>query len=293
MSRISVLKTYKIYINGQFPRTESGRFYPLYNKEKKLIANICLGSRKDFRNAVVAARNAFADWSQKTAYNRSQILYRIAEMLESRKEQFIEEIILQGNSRSRAIVEVENSVDRIIYYAGWADKFQQVVSSVNPVASSHFNFTVAEPTGVVALLPDSKFSLLSVVSILIPIIASGNTAVLLASEDKPLCAITFAEVLNSSDLPPGVVNMITAKRKEVLKHIVAHMDINAIVNCIDDENDKKLIKEVSAVNLKRTIDYHKNWEEGNAQDLFFITDSVEYKTTWHPIEVTDSAGGGY
>ena len=293
MSRISVLKTYKIYINGQFPRTESGRFYPLYNKEKKLIANICLGSRKDFRNAVVAARNAFADWSQKTAYNRSQILYRIAEMLESRKEQFIEEIILQGTSRPKATVEVENSVDRIIYYAGWADKFQQVVSSVNPVASSHFNFTVAEPTGVVALLPDSKFSLLSVVSILIPIIASGNTTVLLASEDKPLCAITFAEVLNSSDLPPGVVNMITAKRKEVLKHIVAHMDINAIVNCIDDENDKKLIKEVSAVNLKRTIDYHKNWEEENAQDLFFITDSVEYKTTWHPIEVTDSAGSGY
>lgn len=293
MSRISVLKTYKIYINGQFPRTESGRFYPLYNKEKKLIANICLGSRKDFRNAVVAARNAFADWSQKTAYNRSQILYRMAEMLESRKEQFIEEIILQGTSRPKATVEVENSVDRIIYYAGWADKFQQVVSSVNPVASSHFNFTVAEPTGVVALLPDSKFSLLSVVSILIPIIASGNTTVLLASEDKPLCAITFAEVLNSSDLPPGVVNMITAKRKEVLKHIVAHMDINAIVNCIDDENDKKLIKEVSAVNLKRTIDYHKNWEEENAQDLFFITDSVEYKTTWHPIEVTDSAGSGY
>jgi acyl-CoA reductase-like NAD-dependent aldehyde dehydrogenase len=293
MSRISVLKTYKIYIDGQFLRTESGRFYPLHNKEKKLIANICLGSRKDFRNAVVAARNAFGSWSQKTAYNRSQILYRMAEMLETRKEQFIEEIILQGSAKSKAILEVENSIDRIIYYAGWADKFQQIVSAVNPVASSHFNFTVAEPTGVVALLPDDKFSLLSIVSILVPIIASGNTVVVLASETKPLCAITFAEVLNSSDLPAGVVNIVTAKRKEVLPHIIKHMDINAIVSCIDGSDEKKFIKETSAVNLKRINSYYKEWEQEDAQGLYFITDTMEYKTTWHPIEVIDSSGSGY
>lgn len=293
MSRIEVLKTYKIYIDGQFPRSESGRFYPLLNKEKKLIANICLGSRKDFRNAIAAARNAFASWSQKTAFNRSQILYRIAEMLETRKEQFIAEIILQGSSPSQAKFEVETSIDRIIYYAGWADKFQQVVSAVNPVASSHFNFTVAEPTGVVALLPDDKFSLLSIISILVPIIASGNTAVLLATENKPLCGVTFAEVINSSDVSAGVVNIITGKRKEVLSHIIKHMDVNAIVSCSDDSIDKKQIKETASVNLKRVTTYSKNWIEENSQDLYFITDTMEYKTTWHPIEVVDGSGSGY
>jgi acyl-CoA reductase-like NAD-dependent aldehyde dehydrogenase len=293
MSRIEVLKTYKIYIDGQFPRTESGRFYPLLNKEKKLIANICLGSRKDFRNAIAAARDAFGSWSQKTAFNRSQILYRIAEMLETRKEQFTAEIILQGSSPSQAKLEVETSIDRIIYYAGWADKFQQVVSAVNPVASSHFNFTVAEPTGVVALLPDDKFSLLSLVSILIPIIASGNTAVLLATESKPLCGVTFAEVINSSDVPAGVVNIITGKRKEVLSHIIKHMDVNAVVSCNDESSDKKLIKETASVNLKRVSNYNKNWMDENSQDLYFITDTMEYKTTWHPIEVIDTSASGY
>src|SRR6201984_1618139 len=226
MSRIEVLKTYKIYIGGQFPRTESGRYYPLLDKNKKIIANMCLSSRKDYRNAVVVARGAFGGWSGRAAFNRGQILYRIAEMLEGRKEQFVNELIQQGSVKAQAIKEVELSIDRIVYYAGWCDKYQQLFSAVNPVASSHFNFSVPEPTGVVALIAPQTDSLLGLVSVIAPVIVGGNTCVVLASETKPLCAVTFAEVLNSSDLPGGVVNILTGKVSELASWFTDHMDVN-------------------------------------------------------------------
>ena len=214
-NRLEILKTYKIYINGQFPRTESGRTYVATNAKGDTLANVCLSSRKDFRDAVVAARGAFGSWSARAAFNRGQILYRIAEMLEGRKAQFIEELMLQGSSLKAATAEVEQSIDRLIYYSGWCDKYQQVFSSVNPVASSHFNFSVLEPMGVVAVIAPQQSSLIGLVSVVAPIIAGGNTCVVLASESKPLCAVTFAEVLNSSDLSGGVVNILTGKSKEL------------------------------------------------------------------------------
>jgi hypothetical protein len=211
MSRLEIIKTYKIYIGGQFPRTESGRYYPLKNKSGKVLANICLSSRKDFRNAVVAARAAVGSWSSKSGLNRSQILYRIAEMLEGRRAQFIQELQLQGSSIKAAEEEVNISIDRLVYYAGWCDKYQQLFSSVNPVASSHFNFSVPEPSGVVALLAPQENSLIGLVSAIAPVIAGGNTCIALASENFPLCAVTFAEVINSSDVPGGVVNILMSK----------------------------------------------------------------------------------
>ena len=191
-ARLEVLKTYKIYIGGQFPRTESGRYYLVTNNSGRKLANCCLSSRKDFRDAVVAARSAFGGWSARSAFNRGQILYRIAEMLEGRKAQFIEELVLQDVSRADAEQEVNLSIDRLIYYSGWCDKYQQVFSSVNPVASSHFNFSVAEPTGVVAVIAPQKSALIGLLSVIAPIIAGGNTCVVLASATMPLCAVTFA-----------------------------------------------------------------------------------------------------
>jgi len=191
---MNVLKTYKIYIGGQFPRTESGRSYLLKDANGNPIANVCQSSKKDIRNAVQAARKAFGSWSERSAFNRGQILYRIAEMLEGRKTQFIEELTLQGQGLVSAKHEIELCIDRIVYYAGWCDKYQQLLSSVNPVNSSHFNFSMAEPTGVVGILADQDTSLLGLVSQLMPVIAGGNTVVLIASEALPLCSISFAEV---------------------------------------------------------------------------------------------------
>ena len=192
--RLEVLKTYKIYIGGQFPRTESGRYYIPTNAAGKKLANVCLSSRKDFRNAVVAARGAVSGWSGRAAFNRGQILYRMAEMLEGRKAQFIDELIQQDATKTKAEKEVNLAIDRLIYYAGWCDKFQQIFSAVNPVASSHFNFSVPEPTGVVSIIAPQSDSLLGLVSVIATVIAGGNTCIVLASENKPLCAVTFAEV---------------------------------------------------------------------------------------------------
>jgi acyl-CoA reductase-like NAD-dependent aldehyde dehydrogenase len=293
MKRIEVLKTYKIYIGGQFPRTESGRYYPLKNKSGQTIANICLSSRKDFRNAVVAARGAFSGWSGKTAYNRSQILYRIAEMLEGRKEQFVEELILQGSTAVGAKAEVELSIERLIYYAGWCDKYTQIFSSVNPVAASYFNFSVPEPTGVVAVVADENTSLIGLISVIAPVISGGNTCVVLASTSKPLCAVTFGEVVQTSDVSGGVVNILTGERKELLEQFATHMDVNATIYC---GNDKKQIKELqqnAVVNVKRVVVYDHDWKKDNSQSPYFIFDTQEIKTTWHPVENTGSGGGGY
>jgi acyl-CoA reductase-like NAD-dependent aldehyde dehydrogenase len=294
MTRLEVLKTYKIYIGGQFPRTESGRFYTPKNKAGQALANVCLSSRKDFREAVVSARNAFGGWSAKAAFNRGQILYRIAEMLEGRKAQFIDELVKQDSSAKQAEEEVNTCIDRLIYYAGWCDKFQQVFGAVNPVASSHFNFSVPEPTGVVAIVAPQQSGLLGLVSVIAPVIAGGNTCIVLASETKPLCAVTFAEVLNSSDVSGGVVNILTGKPSELVKFFADHMDVNAIIYCETDVETKKLIQEKASLNVKRVVLYDKiKWNTDEAETPYFIMDTQEIKTTWHPIENIGGAKAGY
>jgi acyl-CoA reductase-like NAD-dependent aldehyde dehydrogenase len=283
--RIKVLKTYKIYIGGQFPRTESGRYYPLSLTDKSIV-NVCLSSRKDFRNAVVKARDAQESWASRSALNRSQILYRIAEMLETRSAQFVEEMILQGSTKAAAKSEVEQSVDRLIYYAGWCDKYNPIFSSVNPVSSSHFNFSSTEPMGVISMIASQKSGLLGLISVVAPAIASGNTCVVLASNSKPLCAITFAEVLNSSDLPGGVVNIMTGEVKELLPHFSNHMDVNAIYLCTDNSEEKKLAETNASLNVKRArIETEQEWAHSTCESPYRIMDFLEVKTTWHPIGI--------
>ena len=283
-SRLEVMKTYKIYVDGKFPRTESGRYYAMSDTEGHLIANVCRSSRKDFRDAVVAARKAQPGWAGKSAYNKGQILYRIAEMLEGRRPQFVSELVLQGSTIAEANTEIDLSVDRLVYYAGWTDKFQQVFSSVNPVESSHFNFSMAEPMGVVSILSPEEYSLLGLVSTIAPAIAGGNTVIALASAEKPLCAVTFGEVLNSSDVPGGVVNLLTGYRDELLVHFASHMDVNAIVYCGNVKADIQKVKETCSLNVKRAIVYDKtDWMKDNAQNPYRIMDLQEIKTTWHPV----------
>jgi acyl-CoA reductase-like NAD-dependent aldehyde dehydrogenase len=282
--RVPVAKTYKIYIDGKFPRTESGRYFTLEDGKGRVIANVCRGSRKDFRNATVAARKAQAGWAGTNAYLRGQILYRIAEMLEGRREQFIAELNLQGVTRRAAEKEVEASVDRLIYFAGWADKYQQVFSSVNPVASSHFNFSVLEPTGVVSIIAPDDSGLLGLISNVAPTIVGGNTCVVLASESMPLAAVSFAEVLHASDVPAGVVNILTGLRSELTEHFASHMDINAIVFCDRAKQTARTVQEVAADNIKRVIARGDiDWSRDSSQHPYLIRDTQEVKTTWHPI----------
>jgi acyl-CoA reductase-like NAD-dependent aldehyde dehydrogenase len=218
----------------------------------------------------------------------------MAEMLEGRKAQFIEELMQQDASKNKAQKEVNLSIDRLIYYAGWCDKYQQLFSSVNPVASSHFNFSVPEPTGVVSIIAPQDNSLLGLVSVIAPVIAGGNTSVVLASESKPLCAVTFAEVLNSSDLPGGVVNILTGKVSELVSWFVTHMDVNATIFCENDSDIKKLMQDKSALNLKRIFFYDKvKWNTEAGQSPYFILDTQEIKTTWHPVEDIAGSGAGY
>ena len=286
MSRIDVLKTYKIFIGGKFPRTESGRFFHVKNKKGDLLANMCLSSRKDFRNAVVVARNSQKSWENTTALNKGQILYRIAEMLEGRKSQFIVELMLTGSSKFQAKKEVEQSIDRLIYYAGWADKFQQIFSSVNPVASNHFNFSSPQAVGVVSVIAPNEFPLLGLVSVIAPVIVGGNSCIVLSSEANPMISISFAEVLNTSDVPYGVVNVLTGKREELIPHFASHKDVNSIIYCGDNKEDIKSIEQLSVENLKRVKIYkRKNWDDKQSQSPYFIEKYQEIKTTWHPTQV--------
>jgi acyl-CoA reductase-like NAD-dependent aldehyde dehydrogenase len=257
------------------------------------LGNICLCSRKDLREAVVAARTAQSGWWGMTAYNRGQIFYRVAEMLEGRQDQFAAELQLQGISAIDARREVVTSIDRWIYYAGWCDKYQQVFSCVNPVASSHFNFSVLEPTGVVFLIADEQSPLLGLVSLIAPIMAGGNTLIALASESKPLSAITLAEVLATSDLPGGVVNILTGYKIEIVPHAAKHFDINAIADNSQLPEQFRQIQELSAANVKRNKAYAIDWNEDASQNPYLISDFCEVKTTWHPIEKISSTGSGY
>lgn len=286
MARLNINKTYKLYIGGKFPRTESGRYHAIHSEKGELIANMCTASRKDFRNAVVIARKVQGSWANTTALNKGQILYRIAEILEGRKEQFVEELIIQGESKKDAITEVEASIDRLVYYAGWSDKYQQFFSTVNPVTGPYFNFSNLEPTGILSIIAPEKQSLLGLVSVVAPAIVGGNTVIIMASESKPLTSISFAEVLNSSDVPGGVVNILTGIKNELISHMASHMDVNAIVYCGNKEDDFKLINELSSHNVKRTIFYKKNnWKTESSQSPYFIEKTQEVKTTWHPTEV--------
>ena len=292
MKRVEVLKTYKIYIDGKFPRTESGRFYKVLNKAKEPIANVCLSSRKDIRNAVQSARKAQGSWQERTAFNRGQVLYRIAEMLEGRRAQFVEELMLENSTKKEAQMEVDNSIDRIVYYAGWCDKFNQVASSVNPVSSSHFNFSSYEPMGVIGIMAVQSSGLLGLVSMLMPVIAGGNSCVIIASEDKPLCAVTLAEVINSSDVPGGVVNILTGHIDELWSPLSSHMDVNGI--SMDARNIYSTKVQLASVdNLKRVRVYSNDFSLMQEQGIQFITDFQELKTTWHPIEKIGGASNSY
>ena len=293
MSRIEVLKTYKIFIGGQFPRTESGRYYTPLDSKGKALANICLSSRKDVRNAVVAARKAFGPWSERSAFNRGQILYRIAEMLEGRQAQFVDELMRQGSSKVAAINEVNLSIDRIVYYAGWCDKYNQVVSSVNPVSSSHFNFSSLEPMGVVGVVAEQSTSLIGLVSLILPAICGGNSTVVLASEKLPLCAVTFGEVVHSSDVPAGIINILTGSTDEMAPILASHMDVNALITSNLESQLSNKLSLLSVDNLKRKFDYEVNWVEKDKQALHYISDLQELKTTWHPIENVGGASSSY
>jgi len=285
-ARVPVAKTYKLYIDGKFPRSESGRYYALAQGDGPVIANVCRASRKDVRDAVVAARNAQGGWSRASAYLRGQVLYRAAEMLEGRAAQFAAELVLQGAGRREARAEVTAAIDRLVYYAGWADKYQQVFSTVNPVATSHFNFSVLEPTGVVAIIAPEKSGLLGLVSNVAPAVAGGNTCVALASRSLPLSAVSFAEVLHASDFPAGVINVLTGFREELIEPFASHMDVNAIVCADFDARGARRVQELAADNIKRIVlRGGTDWSSASAQGPYAIGDTQETKTTWHPIGV--------
>lgn len=293
-SRVPVLKTYKLFIGGKFPRSESGRYYSV-ERAGQVLANICLASRKDFREAVVAARSAVGGWASRAAFNRGQILYRAAEMLEGRREQFVAELKQHGHSAARAAKETDQAIDRLIYYSGWCDKYQQIFSTVNPVASSHFNFSAPENMGVVAAVAPEDSPLLGLISLIAPAIAGGNSVVVLASESQPLPAVTLAEVLATSDLPGGVINILTGQLDELAEHMARHMDVNALVMGRNVPAEQKKQLELWCVdNVKRFIDYsEQDWSGDKAETPYMILKLSEIKTTWHPIEKVGAAGSGY
>ena len=278
---MTIKKTYKLFIGGKFPRSESGRVIDVRGKDGALLANMSQASRKDFREAVVAARKASAGWAKATAYLRGQIIYRIAEILDGRGEQFVSELVSHGLSEDKAREDLAQAIDLLVYYAGWSDKYQAVFSSVNPVASSHFNFSAPQPNGVVGIIAPGRGSLSELVSTLAPVIVGGNCAVVLSPQDATT-AISFSEVLATSDVPAGVVNILTGKRDELGSEFAKHMDVNALMLCSSDSDEKRALELEAAENLKR-VSVHPN--KSLKEDPYLITDFQEVKTTWHPIGV--------
>ncbi len=287
-NRLAVRKTYKLYVGGAFPRSESGRSYVVNDAKGTFLANAALASRKDARDAVVAARKAWPGWAGKTAYNRGQVVYRIAEMLEGRRSQFVDEVAAsEGSSRGKAERSVDEAIDRLVWYAGWADKIGQVVGSTNPVAGPYFDFSVPESTGVVAVIAPQDSSLLGLISVVAPAIVTGNTVVVLAAEDRPLPAITLGEVLATSDLPGGVVNILTGRVAEVASWLAGHMDVNAIdLAGVTDNELAKELELAAADNLKRVLrvaDKAPDWSADPG--IGRLTAYLETKTVWHPIGI--------
>ena len=280
MNRIDVMKTYKLYINGAFPRSESGRVYELKDAKGAFIANPCWASRKDLRDSVVAARAAFSGWSKATAYNRGQVLYRIAEVMQGRASQFADEIEAQeGITTKQALVQVEESIDLMVWYAGWTDKISSLSGANNPVAGSFYNFTTPEAIGVVGAFIEGKPSLISLIASVGSIIASGNTAVVIASEKFPLTAITFAEVCATSDVPAGVVNILTGKTPELVGWMGSHMDVDAVDASGLSSKQLTELKIAGADNLKRI----HSFKSVKSPDR--ILAFVEHKTVWQTIGV--------
>ena len=287
MARLNVKKTYKLYINGEFPRTESGRYYAIRGKGGELLANACRGSRKDLRNAVQAARKALGGWSGKTAYNRGQILYRIAEVCESRGGELVDELRRQGSAAGDAKKEVEKTIDRWVYYAGWSDKYPQMFGSVNPVAGPYYNFTVPEPTGVVGVVAPEQPSLLGLVSRIAPAIVGGNVVVAITSEARPLVAITLGEVFENSDVPAGVINLISGIKSELVPWLAAHMDVNALDTTGVAADALLNVQKTAAENVKRVVHFDADaigWDDHRkSQSPYAIYDFQESKTVWHPM----------
>ncbi|MDP9256738.1 MAG: aldehyde dehydrogenase family protein [Actinomycetota bacterium] len=283
--RLRVRKTYKLAIGGAFPRSESGRSYPVDDASGALLAHAAQASRKDVRDAVVAARKAFPGWSGATPYNRGQVIYRVAEMLDGRREQFAAEVAAaEGLTPGAALATVGESIDRVVWYAGWADKFAQVAGSANPIAGPYFNFSLPEPTGVVAILAPQESSLLGFVSALAPVLCTGNTAVIVASERRPLPAVSLSEVLATSDLPGGVANVLTGFTRELAPWLASHRDVNAIDLTGVAAPDRADLQRAAADNVKRVyIPADEDWaaEPGTER----LTAFVETKTVWHPIGV--------
>ncbi|WP_327667242.1 aldehyde dehydrogenase family protein [Streptomyces sp. NBC_00485] len=301
--RLSVFKTYKLYVGGKFPRSESGRVYEVTDSKDNWLANVPLSSRKDARDAVVAARKAFGAWSGATAYNRGQILYRIAEMLEGRREQFVREVAdAEGlspakakSNTAKAAALVDAAIDRWVWYAGWTDKIAQVVGGGNPVAGPFFNLSSPEPTGVVAILAPQKSSFLGLVSVLAPVIATGNTAIVIASERSPLPALSLGEVLATSDLPGGVVNVLSGRTAEIAAPLAAHQDVNAI-DLAGADTDDGLAKELeiaAADNLKRVLRPQPVDDWTATPGIDRMTAFLETKTVWHPTGSLGASGSSY
>jgi acyl-CoA reductase-like NAD-dependent aldehyde dehydrogenase len=282
--RLEVRKTYKLFVGGAFPRSESGRSYPVHAAHGELLAYAAQASRKDLRDAVVAARRAVAGWSGATAYNRGQVLYRVAEMLEGRAGQFTAEVAAAEGVRTRRAREiVAAAIDRWVWYAGWSDKLAQVAGAANPVAGPYFNFSVPEPTGVVVSLAPAESSLLGLVSVLAPVIVTGNTAVVVASEPRPLPAVTLSEVLATSDVPPGVVNVLTGRLAELAPVAASHRDVDAIDLTGVAGADRAPLERAAAGNLKRVYHGDELWDESPGTRRLLAT--VEIKTVWHPVGI--------
>ena len=284
--RLNIPKMYKLFIGGKFTRTESERYLDAINpKTKEKICNISRASRKDLRNSVVAARAGFNDWNGKTAYERGQIMYRLAEMLEGRKEQFAEEIYISTKqTKSECLKEVHKAIDRIIYYAGFCDKWMQLVGTVNPVQAGYFNFSVPEPTGIVGIILPDTLSFLPLISRAAVSLSAGNSCIIIANENSPLPALSFAEVIATSDFPGGVINILTGQKKEIVSHLAGHFDVNAIDYCDDAPEMRKTIMELCANNVKRFHSLTKEWnwysDEMN-ENLREIEKFTEIKTVWH------------
>jgi acyl-CoA reductase-like NAD-dependent aldehyde dehydrogenase len=280
-SRLPVRKTYKLYIGGAFPRSESGRSYAAHGPDGEVLARPARASRKDLRDAVRAARGAFNGWAETTAYNRGQILYRVAELMEGRRAQFVDELAAGGASSAEA--EVDAAIDRWVWYAGWSDKVHHILGTVNPVAGPYYNFTFPEPTGVVGVVAPEEPALLGLVSRLAPAVVSGNTTVVVASESRPLTAVTLTEVLATSDVPGGVINVLTGYKEELLPWLAGHMDVNAIDLTGALEAMLPELENLAAENVKRTArDGSGDFFGDAAQSPYAITALMEMKTVWHP-----------
>ncbi|WP_030714287.1 aldehyde dehydrogenase family protein [Streptomyces sp. NRRL F-2580] len=293
-ARLSVFKTYKLYVGGKFPRSESGRVYEVSDSKGNWVANAPLSSRKDARDAVVAARKAFGGWSGATAYNRGQILYRIAEMLEGRRDQFVREVgEAEGLSKSKAGAVVDAAIDRWVWYAGWTDKIGQIVGGANPVAGPFFNLSTPEPTGVVTVIAPQDSSFLGLVSVIAPVIATGNTAVVITSEKSPLPALSLGEVLATSDLPGGVVNILSGKAAEMGPHLASHQDVNAIDLAGADAALAKELEIAAADNLKRVLRPQPVDDWSADPGTSRMTAFLETKTVWHPTGSLGSGGSSY